>query len=150
MQDAVVAGPVAAPSDEAQDDAAADGLSLSARAKNLLEEHKQVFEKLSRMQDAFTVKANPAGQVPALVPRCLLCNAQKHRCLWEYRRNNRSKRVVTGGSCYSCCRTAVLLKCSRGPLLLKESGALAPFVSLSACVRDSLGEADICTCHACK
>ena len=45
MQDAVVAGPVAAPSDEAQDDAAADGLSLSARAKNLLQEHKQVFRE---------------------------------------------------------------------------------------------------------
>ena len=72
------------PADEAKDHAAAAGLSLTARAKDLLQEHKQVFEKLSRMQGAFKVKNSPVGQVPALIPRCLLCNAEKHRCLWEY------------------------------------------------------------------
>ena len=116
--------------------------------------HAAVFEKLDRLQKSLDTKPTPKGKVPDEIPDCSICKAEKHVVKWICRRGGQhgqpSKVLVTGSCCYACYRASILLACSRSPALLDAAGATRIFLSMSASVRNNMGDLDVCSCHLCK
>ena len=122
-------------------------------ARDLLETHSHLFEHLQRLQQNNDNQHDHGvvGRVPPAVRSCELCGRAKHRVRWVYSTSGKGKRKPSGSSCFACWKTCVrLLRCSRSPRLLRESGAIGVVKDLSLKVQRDLGSEDVCTCASCR
>ena len=128
-------------------------VSVAELAKEVRKKQDHIFVKMKKLQCTNKKPHCPAGITPLgplVAKQCQLCGRARHKVRWAYASDNSGLRSTKGGTCAACVKTARILRCSRSPGVIKDSGGLSHFLRVSHRVQEELGKKDVCTCKGCK